>query len=1853
MSSSSSFSKRSTKRKSWNFPHARHENDRYALDQQQSRLQRDPPGETGIHLSKRQLEMMQRRNAQRSGNSSDGGASERRARFPSRPRNRKGTNDGTGIDLQHVADRTVDRQKKDPPSAASIAGAKEMRPTTASAREDDKESQRELVRSLLGMKGSRRNINNRGSRNDPVTKQTSNVSVKDKFRQRIFPRGRSNKSPVKGRTTDRNFSEESQNQSPYALAETTEKDSLQHDAVENSRLKHDSLGPTPDRLVDDENYNNFASDLRLEVIGSHSQLAASFHSCVTGRTSVVRSAQKRHLLPESVRVLHDLHSHLQDVSPRASSTQMVNDRAYSKEKRGSKKKRSAGSASNPDGDSRLAGTELAQPAHHKTRPKSTTQQILSASRPDIHSATSSLVNTSSSPGDMLKTQRSSPSNQSTAKQNKVVSDAHMEPQTNAISTEIPSDPTMTHAHMEKGWASVLRPNKESTQETPKVIGTNVLECNGPAKTTAQEPNLKETIDKRKQARTRSPIKRVFDAVAPGKLSDDNGRAAELKLTPPRLRKVPKEMKAISPKPKAAPWANVSLRPVSRTVKKPAPLTTKESDIASNVEQTTSKTNTILPATTAEAPAVENVSKKSTTPVVIDVANIDEEAIDRLTPPEPLEMYDETDVSDPDVLSVFALQPSALAGTKKFKVILGKQYIRVVEHNEGETHGIVKWKVLRDALEPDGMNLNMKSLTVRLILKGGSSRALLFPSSDECLRFVTLFYNASSELPSHVVNSASSLPPSVPPSEVVEAESTCSSVRLESLNDEEQSVLEKYRELRLTKGHDEALQATIIDNKLPDVTKASSGSSRSGSLSELSEEEEKSANIYRSMLKKSLPIGAVKHRMVLEGATPKVVDLIVLEAESLAPLPTITAGEFPSSPVSTFTATSVGFKPAEPPLSAAEEVAVKRYKMMLKNGVPPDAVRHKLTQDGAATRVASAVFSQIGEKESEKVNEESSFSQGERTAIEKFKKMLKLGIPPDAVRHKMKQEEVDSKIVSIVLGDPPQESKQVQGGTSALTTEEEGILAKYRKMLKLGIGADAVGHKMTQDGVDGKLVNLIVGSDSGFKTPSVKSESENSKAKSKTSGLSKEEEAIAAEYRKLLKRQVPRDALQFRMVKEGVSRKVMIAVLGQSAVNSCDQSKTSSSSSTASTMINLHWNPYENAPEGSVWIMNAESPDLDRCDFAELLERFQKKPATSKKLPTKSEASGSKGKAKLLDLTRSNNIAISLKSFKEFDYDELGKILAFLDPCRKIRGERAQFLRDLLPTLTELRIITEYHGSDDRLVPAELWFRKLRGTKRLDVKASVIRTMEMFTADASEVRANFRILGQVCTQVVESKKLQDVLKMVLKIGNMMNQGTRMGGASGFKFDSLLRLTQTKTSDGKMTLLDQLVQIFCDRKEGQTLELIVDFPELHTASRFLINDMKNEVKILADALLECRTELKNMEKDQSCPGEEKKPKKAPATGDPRAQLFAAITARGTGDDDSKSANFQKRDQFLAAMEAKKKTAHSTSEVSTSKAGSQIIENNISGGITRLRNFIESVDESFERLQKQRDDSLEACRKLSTYCGESGGISSTTMLLDVLSQFVRNIELSVKKRNEIAKRAGSKAKKSLPAEKDPKTEVVAEDSSTSGKSLVLMVNDVLRNANPVFKENFKKGRVVHDPSATLQEIYDREQLLILESPSAASTAESSNQERSTTSETIQADKTNGSSTKQEEAMSSSVSVESTGDPCGIPTHEASENASTDVEAQSTSPKSVDQVRLALEEISMIASRETLCRSEQQNRRSSLVDRARDKRIQKTVQQHRESNDDEEPSPEPKVYESAFARSARKKRLQMRKDRTPPTKA
>jgi hypothetical protein len=1023
---------------------------------------------------------------------------------------------------------------------------------------------------------------------------------------------------------------------------------------------------------------------------------------------------------------------------------------------------------------------------------------------------------------------------------------------------------------------------------------------------------------------------------------------------------------------------------------------------------------------------------------------------------------DADKVDDTIIVPLCHEPGSSAGVL-VKVVVGKNILMKIESRPGESKARVVWSLQRENVK--SMTLDISSFRVRLLLTdGGNSKDLAFNSAADHMRFA----NALHEVTKPIIN---------PAIEQNNSEDADDSIFVEQLSKEEQTVLEAYREQRRTKDPEDAMKESLNNARSKD-----------------SEES-------------------------LQGKPPSVVD-------------------------ATSSATTSPMSSVSGALSIDEARVAESYQKMLRLKVPKDAVQHKMTKDEIDPKIMGFVLGEDTFMAAGSASEScSGLSEKEQQVAALYHRMLQLLIPPEAVRHKMEKENVDEKIVFAVLGKDNIEEKALAHTAAQLSGAEQAIADAYKKMLKMMIPKEAVEHKMRKDNVDPNIILLVIGGNpnSGGHGNSI----DDGKS------LSDEEESLASSYRQMLKLQIPKDAVLHKMRKEGVSERIIAAVLGDKSPSRAVA--TRATQQPRNVKQGFHWDPLPSGEqlENSIWAKKKptrEEAKPEAVDISRHIELFQKKPNPTEKNKTpKVGGSDKKDMVKLIDLNRANNVAISLKAFKEFSCKELSDIIEYLDPFQKVRGDRVNFIRDLLPSPPEAKAIKGYTGIDERLVPAELWFKQIVHVQRVEEKVRVLRTMETFKMESDALCKSFQLLTNVCRQVMSSEKLPDLLEMVRQIGNRMNVGR--GEAAGFKLDFLPRLAQTKGTDRKTTALDLVVMIFAARDQREALTLLSDFPECHEASRILISDLIGDVKNLSIALKKCKTEQERLNSDQSSREGKSRlsiydSKSETALQKAVPRLSTRISSNGVKTDISlgRPAIFEKRSQFMAALKGNTEQATGTEGLLASRddrpsvgdllktvqssssddnpecvsprvsllaslkegideteasAGHKVSEStyNVAASIARVDIFLREANAVFLHLESERDKAIEACRELSEFFCESSGEKATSALLGILTEFATNLDCAVKKydeqqRKEERKKSslGRKTKGSsvtkAAAPGKPTDQIDEASSENKAKSLVYMVNEMLKVVGDKAKEDFTKGIDHENPDQRLKRIYEIEQ-------------------------------------------------------------------------------------------------------------------------------------------------------------------------
>lgn len=312
---------------------------------------------------------------------------------------------------------------------------------------------------------------------------------------------------------------------------------------------------------------------------------------------------------------------------------------------------------------------------------------------------------------------------------------------------------------------------------------------------------------------------------------------------------------------------------------------------------------------------------------------------------------------------------------------------------------------------------------------------------------------------------------------------------------------------------------------------------------------------------------------------------------------------------------------------------------------------------------------------------------------------------------------------------------------------------------------------------------------------------------------------------------------------------------------------------------LHWNTLpEERLKNSIWARTGDhGGDLGQTliaetELAELTHLFSSEP----KQDSNNTNSDRKAKIlhylkrepiplKVLEKRRAQNITIGLVPLKPFGpHLNFMKAVCSLDSMNGIiTGDHLHNFSSLLPTPSEMKRMGDITGSKH---PAELFLQTA-----LMFYPELPRRLHSFTiclqfpdhCESFSSKANLIIVA--CDKVLKSSHIARLLKKMLAVGNVMNQGTLKGEASGFTLDSLLKLVHTRGVDKKTTVLDYVVKNLLEKGENTVLRVIEDLQCVEDCAKLSSVDVEKEFNNLSENLISLEEEYIRNKKQQEEEGQ----------------------------------------------------------------------------------------------------------------------------------------------------------------------------------------------------------------------------------------------------------------------------------------------------------------------------------------------------------------------------------------------------
>ncbi|EDV21490.1 uncharacterized protein TRIADDRAFT_60005 [Trichoplax adhaerens] len=217
----------------------------------------------------------------------------------------------------------------------------------------------------------------------------------------------------------------------------------------------------------------------------------------------------------------------------------------------------------------------------------------------------------------------------------------------------------------------------------------------------------------------------------------------------------------------------------------------------------------------------------------------------------------------------------------------------------------------------------------------------------------------------------------------------------------------------------------------------------------------------------------------------------------------------------------------------------------------------------------------------------------------------------------------------------------------------------------------------------------------------------------------------------------------------------------------------------------------------------ESNDL----FASLTTNFATKRIEAKKT-TSEDVTDQPSKKRIkelrvLDGKSAQNLAILIGAVK-MDYGQFKHVILSVDESQ-LSLQTLQQLSKYLPSAEQLGVLSELKSDYDNLNDMEQFAVVMSSIKRLGPRLNSMIFKMKFNEDIADIKPDIVNVSSACNEVKSSQGFKRLLEMVLLIGNYMNAGSRNEQSYGFELNFLTKLSNTKSTDNKMTLLHFITKI----------------------------------------------------------------------------------------------------------------------------------------------------------------------------------------------------------------------------------------------------------------------------------------------------------------------------------------------------------------------------------------------------------------------------------------------------------------
>ncbi|XP_055469916.1 disheveled-associated activator of morphogenesis 2 isoform X1 [Psammomys obesus] len=224
---------------------------------------------------------------------------------------------------------------------------------------------------------------------------------------------------------------------------------------------------------------------------------------------------------------------------------------------------------------------------------------------------------------------------------------------------------------------------------------------------------------------------------------------------------------------------------------------------------------------------------------------------------------------------------------------------------------------------------------------------------------------------------------------------------------------------------------------------------------------------------------------------------------------------------------------------------------------------------------------------------------------------------------------------------------------------------------------------------------------------------------------------------------------------------------------------------------------------------------------------------------------------VIDGRRAQNCIILLSKLK-LSNEEIRQAILRMDEQEDLAKDMLEQLLKFIPEKSDIDLLEEHKHEIERMARADRFLYEMSRIDHYQQRLQALFFKKKFQERLAEAKPKVEAILLASRELTVSKRLKQMLEVVLAIGNFMNKGQR-GGAYGFRVASLNKIADTKSSiDRNISLLHYLIMIL-EKHFPDIMNMPSELQHLSEAAKVNLAELEKEVGALRRGLRAVEVEL----------------------------------------------------------------------------------------------------------------------------------------------------------------------------------------------------------------------------------------------------------------------------------------------------------------------------------------------------------------------------------------------------------------